>query len=38
MSKDWKGNSRALFATNGDSSHSELERVENDYYATPPKP
>lgn len=35
--KDWTGNSRAVYVTNGDSSHSEGEREINDYYATDPK-
>ncbi|MBP5458888.1 MAG: NAD(P)-dependent oxidoreductase [Clostridia bacterium] len=34
--KDWTGNSRSLFTTNGDSSHSDKEREANDFYATDP--
>ena len=35
--KDWSGNSTAVYVTNGDSSHSERDREERDYYATDPK-
>lgn len=35
--KDWKGNSKSVFATLGSSSHSEGEREAHDYYATDPK-
>ena len=34
---DWSGNSRAVYVTNGDSSHSTREREERDYYATDPR-
>ena len=33
--KDWNGNNKSSFITNGDSNHSENERAELDYYATP---
>lgn len=35
--KDWTGNSKAVYSTLAASNHSETERVDNDYYATPPK-
>lgn len=35
--KDWVGNSKAVFVTNGDSSHSKEDRAQWDYYATEPK-
>lgn len=35
--KDWNGNSKAVYVTNGDSSHSTREREERDYYATDPR-
>jgi len=35
--KDWIGNNQSAYATLGASNHSELERVNNDYYATDPK-
>lgn len=35
--KDWKGNTQAVMATLNASSHSEWDRAEQDYYATPPK-
>ena len=35
--KDWTGNSQAVFVTNGDSSHSNEERAEWDYYSTDPR-
>ena len=35
--KDWKGNSRSIYATLGASNHSEHERQSEDYYATEPK-
>ena len=35
--KDWVGNSKAVFVTNGDSSHSKEERAEWDYYSTDPR-
>ena len=34
---DWTGNKRAVYVTNGDSSHSTREREERDYYATDPR-
>ena len=34
MSKDWTGNSKAVWATLGASNHTENEREKNDYYAT----
>lgn len=37
MSKDWKGNSKAVFSTLAASNHSDTERVEQDYYATDPR-
>lgn len=37
MNKDWSGNSASLFVINGDSNHSEKERANLDYYATPPE-
>ena len=37
MTKDWTGNAKSLFTTNGDSSHSSRERETSDYYATDPK-
>lgn len=35
--RDWNGNSKAVFVTNGDSSHSKDERAEWDYYSTDPR-
>lgn len=35
--KDWSGNSKAVYVTNGDSSHSTRERETMDYYATDPR-
>lgn len=35
--KDWTGNKKALFVTNGDSSHSQQARADWDYYATDPR-
>ena len=35
--KDWVGNNQSAYATLGASNHSELERVNDDYYATDPK-
>lgn len=35
--KDWKGNATSIYATHGASNHSEGERAEHDYYATPPE-
>ncbi len=34
--KDWVGNSKTTFVQLGASSHSEVEREKNDYYATDP--
>ena len=34
--KDWTGNSKAIFSCHGASNHSETERQKEDYYATPP--
>jgi hypothetical protein len=34
VSQDWSGNSKAVYVTNGDSSHSTRERETRDYYAT----
>jgi hypothetical protein len=34
---DWNGNRRAVFVTNGDTSHSTRERESRDYYATDPR-
>jgi hypothetical protein len=34
---DWTGNKKALFVTNGDSSHSQQSRADWDYYATDPR-
>lgn len=36
MSKDWTGNTKAVFSTLAASNHSETDRVDSDYYATPP--
>lgn len=33
--KDWTGNSKAIYSCHGASNHSETEREANDYYATP---
>ena len=35
--KDWNGNSKAVYVTNGDSSHSTRDRETRDYYATDPR-
>lgn len=35
MSKDWKGNTQAVMATLNASNHSDSDRAERDYYATP---
>ena len=35
--KDWSGNTKAVYVTNGDSSHSTRERETRDYYATDPR-
>ena len=37
MSKDWTGNSKAVYSTLAASNHSDTDRENNDYYATPPK-
>lgn len=37
MKKDWNGNKKTAFAQLGASNHSDLERVQHDYYATDPK-
>lgn len=34
--KDWTGNKKSVYANLGASSHSDTERENNDYYATPP--
>lgn len=36
MAKDWTGNTKSVFSTLAASNHSETDRVEKDYYATPP--
>lgn len=36
MTKDWIGNKVSILSCHGASNHSETEREENDYYATPP--
>lgn len=33
--KDWTGNKTSVYANLGASSHSDTERENNDYYATP---
>ena len=35
--KDWTGNHSSQFAALGSSNHTELEREENDFYATDPR-
>ena len=35
--KDWTGNSKAVYSTLAASNHSDTDRENNDYYATPPK-
>lgn len=35
--KDWKGNSKSVFAQLGASNHSTEERQNEDYYATDPE-
>lgn len=35
--QDWSGNKKAVYVTNGDSSHSTRERETLDYYATDPR-
>lgn len=37
MTKDWSGNSKAVYSTLAASNHSIDERADNDYYCTPPK-
>lgn len=37
MCKDWTGNRKSVFATIAASSHSDIERQHEDYYATDPK-
>ena len=34
--RDWTGNSNAIYSCHGASNHSDTEREVNDYYATPP--
>ena len=34
--KDWTGNSKSVHVILGASNHSEGERANDDYYATPP--
>ena len=34
--KDWSSNSKSVSASGGFGSHSEKDRVDNDYYATHP--
>ena len=34
--RDWTGNSKAIYSCHGASNHSDTEREVNDYYATPP--
>jgi len=36
MAKDWKGNSTSVYANLAASNHSEEDRADKDYYATPP--
>lgn len=35
--KDWTGNAKSTFVTNGASNHSITDREDNDFYATDPK-
>ena len=35
--KDWTGNKPSVWVCNGCTNHSELERIEHDYYATEPR-
>lgn len=35
--QDWSRNKKAVFVTNGDSSHSQQARADWDYYATDPR-
>ena len=37
QTKDWTGNSKAIYATHGASNHSEDDRADLDYYATDPE-
>lgn len=37
MPKDWTGNSQAVYSTLAASNHSQSDRENHDYYATPPK-
>ena len=37
MSKDWTGNHKSIYTTLGASSHSDYDRVKNDFYSTDPK-
>jgi len=37
MNKDWSGNKKSTFVTLGASSHSTIDRQEDDYYATDPR-
>ena len=36
MPKDWTGNSTSVYANLASSNHSEEDRADKDYYATPP--
>lgn len=36
MVKDWKGDTQSVMATLNASNHSDKDRADNDYYATPP--
>ena len=36
MAKDFRGGKATAFVTNGCSNHSDIERQDKDYYATPP--
>jgi hypothetical protein len=35
--KDWTGNKTSVFVCNGDKGHTDVDRPELDYYATPPE-
>ena len=37
MAKDWIGNSKSVFTPLAASNHSDTDRVDDDYYATPPQ-
>ena len=37
MTRDWTGNSQAVYSTLAASNHSQTDRESYDYYATPPK-